>query len=232
MNFVPTLASSRPKWAKQKLKLLCLKKRVQASLAKLPLLAGSPPPPGRWERFAERTRPNAAHDALAVAFVGTLLAPLLVGFAAYTLAHQAFAGWLDWALTTAVSAVYALGFALMTPQLYINYKLRSVAHMPWAVLGYRFFSTIIDDLFAALVKMPLVARISVFRDDVIFVIYMVQRFYYPVDASRPAEVFDADESAAALSAAAADALQAAPQATPQATPQAQAQTQGAQKRPG
>ena len=33
-------------------------------------------------------------------------------------------------------------------------------------------------------------RISVFRDDVIFILYMIQRRIYPVDASRPAEGFD------------------------------------------
>lgn len=35
-------------------------------------------------------------------------------------------------------------------------------------------------------------RISVFRDDVIFVIYMVQRRMYPVDSSRPAEGYEVD----------------------------------------
>ena len=40
----------------------------------------------------------------------------------------------------------------MTPQLFINWKLKSVAHMPWSVLFYRFFNTIIDDLFAGIIK--------------------------------------------------------------------------------
>ena len=149
---------------------------------------------------------TSEYDATAVNFVGLLLAPLLIGFAVYTLTHHVFAGWADWALTTAVSAVYAFGFALMTPQIYINYRLKSVAHMPAGVLGYRFFNTIIDDLFAALVRMPLVARISVFRDDVVFVIYMVQRWYYPVDLSRPAEKYDADDSSTASSDTAVAAL--------------------------
>lgn len=29
------------------------------------------------------------------------------------------------------------GFVLMTPQLYINYKLKSVDHLPWRALIYR-----------------------------------------------------------------------------------------------
>jgi len=46
-------------------------------------------------------------------------------------------------------------------------------------------------------------RISVFRDDVIFVLYMIQRRIYPVDASRPAEGFDDAPEAAPADAAAA-----------------------------
>ena len=44
-------------------------------------------------------------------------------------------------------------------------------------------------------------RISVFRDDVIFVLYMIQRRIYPVDASRPAEGFDDGPEAAPADAA-------------------------------
>jgi hypothetical protein len=36
-------------------------------------------------------------------------------------------------------------------------------------------------------------RISVFRDDIIFVIYMVQRRLYAVDATRPAEGYEDDD---------------------------------------
>ena len=47
------------------------------------------------------------------------------------------------------------------------------------------------------VQMPMMHRVSVFRDDVIFVIYMFQRWKYPVDKSRPAEGFeDAADGAA------------------------------------
>ena len=35
--------------------------------------------------------------------------------------------------------------------------------------------------------MPTMARISCFRDDVVFIIYLCQRFMYPVDVSRPVE---------------------------------------------
>ena len=45
-------------------------------------------------------------------------------------------------------------------------------------------NTIVDDLFAFVVKMPTLHRIACFRDDVIFLIYLYQRWIYPVDAKR------------------------------------------------
>ncbi|CAN0481602.1 unnamed protein product, partial [Discosporangium mesarthrocarpum] len=47
----------------------------------------------------------------------------------------------------------------MTPQLYINYKMKSVAHLPWRFLCYRSLNTIIDDLFAFVIRMPTMHRL-------------------------------------------------------------------------
>ena len=51
----------------------------------------------------------------------------------------------------------------------------------------RIQNTFIDDLFAFIIRMPTMARMSCFRDDVVFIIYLWQRYLYPVDTSRPAE---------------------------------------------
>ena len=56
------------------------------------------------------------------------------------------------------------GFIMMTPQLFINYKLRSVAHMPWKTFMYKALSTVIDDLFAFIIRMPFLHRLACFRD--------------------------------------------------------------------
>jgi hypothetical protein len=34
-------------------------------------------------------------------------------------------------------AVYTFGFIMMTPQLFINYKMKSVAHLNWRVMTYK-----------------------------------------------------------------------------------------------
>lgn len=66
----------------------------------------------------------------------------------------------------------------MMPQLYINYKLKSVAHMPWKNMVYRFLNTIIDDLFAFIITMPWLKRLSCFRDGRL-IYYLLKRCYIP-----------------------------------------------------
>ena len=49
---------------------------------------------------------------------------------------------------------------------------------------YKAFNTFIDDVFAFLIKMPTSHRLACFRDDVVFLFYLYQRWIYPVDKSR------------------------------------------------
>ena len=56
--------------------------------------------------------------------------------------------------------------------------------MPSKALFYRFLNTIIDDLFSFIITMPTLHRISCFRDDAIFLIYLYQRYIYKVDKTR------------------------------------------------
>ena len=72
-------------------------------------------------------------------------------------------------------------------QLYLNYRMKSVAHLPWRQMTYKFLNTIIDDLFAFVIKMPMLHRLSVFRDDIVFLIYIYQRWIYRVDKKRANE---------------------------------------------
>jgi hypothetical protein len=79
--------------------------------------------------------------------------------------------------------------------------------MPWKAMVYKSLNTFIDgaslslslplplsfpplllisssDLFAFVIKMPLMHRLACFRDDIIFFIYLYQRWVYAVDMSR------------------------------------------------
>lgn len=127
------------------------------------------------------------YDQRAMWYLVLLGIPLLMGYSVYALLTQPQKSWYSWTLGTLVGFVYSFGFIMMTPQLFINYKLKSVAHMPWRVFVYKALNTFIDDLFAFVIKMPTLHRLACFRDDVVFIIYLYQRWIYPVDKSRPNE---------------------------------------------
>uniref|UniRef100_A0A8C7RC28 Lipid scramblase CLPTM1L n=1 Tax=Oncorhynchus mykiss TaxID=8022 RepID=A0A8C7RC28_ONCMY len=60
----------------------------------------------------------------------------------------------------------------------------SVAHLPWKAFMYKAFNTFIDDIFAFIITMPTSHRLACFRDDVVFLVYLYQRWLYPVDKTR------------------------------------------------
>lgn len=154
---------------------------------RLEIKVGGADPSNTDEKGIDMTRVTMEADRTATRTLGSILLPLVVGYTLYSLLYEEHTGWYTWLITSASSAVYALGFVLMTPQLFLNWKLKSVAHLPWRVLVYKSLNTFIDDLFSFIIRMPTMARISCFRDDIVFFIYLYQRWLYPVDKSRPVE---------------------------------------------
>jgi hypothetical protein len=110
--------------------------------------------------------------------------PLLLAYAAYSVTYQTHKSWYSFVIATLVGSVYAYGFLMMVPSLYINYRLKSVAHMPARAMTYKFLNTFIDDLFAFTIKMPTLHRLATLRDDVIFFVYLYQSWKYKVDYTR------------------------------------------------
>lgn len=95
-----------------------------------------------------------------------LLIPLMFLYLGYSLYSKNFIikNYYIFFLETSVAFIAIFGFIMMTPQLYINYKLKSVEHLNWKGLVYRFINTLLDDLFAFMVTMPMMRRLMYFRD--------------------------------------------------------------------
>ncbi|KAK7493479.1 hypothetical protein BaRGS_00015379 [Batillaria attramentaria] len=128
--------------------------------------------------------PTKEYDRLAFRYLSWALYPLLGCYAVYSLLYQEHRGWYSWVLSMLYGFLLTFGFIMMTPQLFINYKLKSVAHLPWRMLTYKALNTFIDDIFAFVIKMPTLYRLGCLRDDVIFFIYLYQRWIYRVDPKR------------------------------------------------
>eukprot|EP01063_Lacrimia_lanifica_P029921 TRINITY_DN4660_c0_g1_i1.p1 TRINITY_DN4660_c0_g1~~TRINITY_DN4660_c0_g1_i1.p1 ORF type:complete len:775 (+),score=338.18 TRINITY_DN4660_c0_g1_i1:68-2326(+) len=110
--------------------------------------------------------------------------PLLLAYSVYSLVYDEHKGVYSFVLHTLVRFIYWFGFAMMTPQLFINYKLKSVAHMPWRAFVYKAIGTFIDDMFAFAIEMPMAHRLSCLRDDLIFLVFVYQYYKYKVDHTR------------------------------------------------
>ncbi|XP_064157561.1 putative lipid scramblase CLPTM1 [Anguilla rostrata] len=124
------------------------------------------------------------YDDMAFRYLSWLLYPLFGCYAVYSLLYVEHKGWYSWVLSMLYGFLLTFGFITMTPQLFINYKMKSVAHLPWRMLTYKALNTFIDDLFAFVIKMPMMYRIGCLRDDVVFFVYLYQRWIYRVDPNR------------------------------------------------
>jgi len=133
------------------------------------------------ESYSSKTK---EHDATAMRYLSYVTYPLVIGYAIYSLMYQTHKSWYSWILSSLTGCVYTFGFIMMCPQLFINYKLKSVAHLPCRTFMYKALNTFIDDLFAFIIKMPTLHRLSCFRDDIVFLIYLYQRWIYPTDYKR------------------------------------------------
>ncbi|KAJ2917482.1 hypothetical protein MD484_g2929, partial [Candolleomyces efflorescens] len=134
--------------------------------------------------LSEDEKKTQEYDALAFRYVSYVAIPALIAYTGYSLVYESHKGWYSFTISTLTSFVYMFGFAQLVPQLIINYKLKSVAHMPMKAMVYKTLSTVVDDFFAFCIKMPFLHRLACFRDDVVFLVFLYQRWIYRVDPNR------------------------------------------------
>ncbi|KKY25586.1 putative clptm1 domain-containing protein [Phaeomoniella chlamydospora] len=135
-------------------------------------------------QLTQKEKETEEYDRIAFKYLYIVAVPLLGAYAVYSLLYETHKGWYSFVIETLVGSVYAYGFLMMVPSLYINYRLKSVAHMPSKAMTYKFLNTFIDDLFAFTIRMPTLHRLATLRDDVIFFIWLYQKWMYRVDYSR------------------------------------------------
>ncbi|CAH1792887.1 unnamed protein product [Owenia fusiformis] len=132
-------------------------------------------------------------DMIAFKYLSWLFFPLLGCYGIYSLMYHEHKGVYSYILSLLYGFLLTFGFIAMTPQLFINYKMKSVAHLPWRMMTYKALNTFIDDIFAFVIKMPTLYRLGCFRDDIVFIIFLYQRWIYPVDPKRMNEFGTSEE---------------------------------------
>jgi len=123
-------------------------------------------------------------DRMAFKYLGMAFFPLAFCYCIYSVIYNEHKSWYSFVLGSCYGFLLTFGFIMMTPQLFINYKLKSVAHLPWRMMTYKALNTFIDDIFAFVIKMPTMYRLGCFRDDIVFFIFLYQKYVYKEDKSR------------------------------------------------
>eukprot|EP00092_Neocalanus_flemingeri_P039654 GFUD01043186.1.p1 GENE.GFUD01043186.1~~GFUD01043186.1.p1 ORF type:complete len:633 (+),score=190.98 GFUD01043186.1:50-1948(+) len=123
-------------------------------------------------------------DRMAFRYLGMAFFPLAFCYCIYSVIYNEHKSWYSFVLGSCYGFLLTFGFIMMTPQLFINYKLKSVAHLPWRMMTYKALNTFIDDIFAFVIKMPTMYRLGCFRDDIVFFIFLYQKYIYVEDKTR------------------------------------------------
>lgn len=112
-------------------------------------------------------------------YLTMVLVPVVAAFCLYRLIEYKYRSVYSWAILSLAAASEVFGFVTMTPQIFLNHRLKSVEHLPWTALTYSFINTFIDDLFAfGIFRVPEVSKYSCLRDDIVFVVICIQRWMY------------------------------------------------------
>ncbi|KAG7234951.1 hypothetical protein INR49_003565 [Caranx melampygus] len=128
-------------------------------------------------KMDEEERKTVDYDAQASRYLSYLVYPLCISGAIFSLAYLRQKSYYSWLVNTLVTGVYAFGFLSMAPQLFINYKLKSVSHLQGTVLMYRGMNTLISDLcacasfFSSTGSFSSLHQLSCFRDELLFLLY-------------------------------------------------------------
>ncbi|TNN02364.1 hypothetical protein fugu_009851 [Takifugu bimaculatus] len=135
-------------------------------------------------KMDEEERKTMEYDAQASRYLSYLVYPLCISGAIFSMFYLRQQSYYYWLINSLVTGVYALGFLSMAPQLFLNYKLKSVSHLSRAVLVYRGANTLITDVcscasfFSPSLSISSPHHLSCFRDELLLFLYLYQRRCY------------------------------------------------------
>lgn len=75
-------------------------------------------------KLSETEQKTKEYDEIAFKYLYILAVPLLGAYAVYSLVYEDHKSWYSFVIETLVGSVYAYGFLMMVPSLYINYRLK------------------------------------------------------------------------------------------------------------
>ena len=84
-------------------------------------------------KLSETEKKTKEYDEIAFKYLYMFAIPLLGAYAVYSVLYDTHKSWYSFVITTLVGSVYAYGFLMMVPSLYINYRLKVSTSSPLIV---------------------------------------------------------------------------------------------------
>ena len=81
-------------------------------------------------KLSETEEKTKEYDEIAFRYMYLGAIPLLGAYAVYSLVYDSHKSWYSFVITTLVGSVYAYGFLMLVPSLYINYRLQVSTALP------------------------------------------------------------------------------------------------------
>ena len=75
-------------------------------------------------KLSDTEKKTQEYDAIAFRYLYLVAIPLLGAYAVYSVLYDSHKSWYSFVIATLVGSVYAYGFLMMVPSLYINYRLK------------------------------------------------------------------------------------------------------------
>ena len=86
-------------------------------------------------QLTETEQKTKEYDEIAFRWLYIIAVPLLIGYATYSLIYETHKSWYSYVIETLVGSVYAYGFLMMVPSLYINYRLKVIIRSPSPIVA-------------------------------------------------------------------------------------------------
>lgn len=134
--------------------------------------------------YSEFERKIEEYDIQVMKYLLYLLYFFCVGGVVYLFLNIKYKSWYFWLINSFVNGVYVFGFFFMLFQFFVNYKLKLVVYLFWKVFIYKVFNIFIDDVFVFIIIMFMFYWLVCFWDDVVFLVYLYQWWFYFVDKCR------------------------------------------------
>ncbi|CRG96361.1 serpentine receptor, putative [Plasmodium gallinaceum] len=96
----------------------------------------------------------------------------------YNLVFNKYDSFYSLIITTSGVYSYIFNFIFMFPQVVKNYYTKTIQYIPLPSFVLLFLNAIMDDLLAIFLRVPTIHKFSVFGDDVIFTIFLLQYILY------------------------------------------------------